>query len=71
MEKWLSLKENEHIYVVMEIICDDEKKVTIYMKGYTEEGIEEFSEERKIQSNIPVAIHLFGVDEECERLDKK
>jgi hypothetical protein len=58
-----------HTYVVMNIVYNNDKTVTIDMIQYVKEILEDFLESiTKATSNTPVASYLFEVDDECEKL---
>ena len=60
-----------HTYVGINIIYGDDKEVIIEMKEYIREAIEEFPEELIKLVTSPASLHLFEVNDDTPKLDRK
>jgi hypothetical protein len=61
----------EHTYLGMKLVYNDDGTVTIDMKDYVNEIIEEFPEEFNGKANTPASEHIFSVDDKAKPLDDK
>ena len=66
-----TVRGKDHTYVGMRIIYNNDKSVTIDMKQYAKDAIDEFPELINKSGNTPATEHLFEVDENAQLLDKK
>ena len=63
---------NRHEYFGMDFeYLRNEKVVQFCMKHHLEEALQVFTGNITIKVNTPAAVHLFAVDEECQKLNKK
>ena len=61
----------KHAYIGMNISYNEDKSVVIYIKGYLQEVLDEFTEEINVISTCPAGLYLFQVNEECVKLNKE
>jgi hypothetical protein len=59
---------NQHTYVGMDLTFNNDKTVTVGMTGYLEEALEDWGNDFDTRVVSPAAVHLFEVDENCEKL---
>jgi hypothetical protein len=52
---------NKHTYCGMNLIFNDNGTLTIEMKSYLQEALDEFPNNTSKKPNIPVATHLFDI----------
>ena len=63
---------NIHEYVGMDFeYLRNERAVQFCMKHYLEEALQNFTGNITIKVNTAAAVHMFAVDEECQKLNKK
>ena len=63
---------NIHEYVGIDFeYLRNERAVQFCMKYYLEEALQNFTGNITIKVNTPAAVHMFAVDEECQKLNKK